>query len=117
MEDTPPNWDELLAKIGKDKGNKKARVISKIERDTTNNRVVHIATPAPDKNMDDVNAKDYNLLTINLGSTSMEQDIEEYQGSSVVILGRLRKEFQTKKELKKENERLRKFLEDLMKPL
>lgn len=58
VEDTPPNWDELLAKIGKDKGKKKARVISRIERDEASNRVVHIATPTPNKNRDYVAAKD-----------------------------------------------------------
>ena len=57
------------------------------------------------------------MHTINLGPTSMEQEIEEYEGSSAVILGRFRKEAQTKQELKKENERLKKYLEDLMKPL
>lgn len=92
MDDTPPNWDESLAKIGKDKGKKKARVISRIERDEANNRVVHIATPTQDKNKDEVTWHDYNMQNINLGPTSMEQDIEEYEGSSAVILGRLRKE-------------------------
>lgn len=72
VEDSLPNCDELLENIGKDKGKKKARVISKVERDETNNRVVHIATPIPDKNRDEVTRKDYNLLTINLGATSME---------------------------------------------
>lgn len=91
VDDTPPKLDELLANIRKGKGKKKAKVISKIERDETNSRVIHIATPAPDKNMDDVTRIDYNVQTINLGPTSMEQDIEEYEGSSAVILGRLRK--------------------------
>lgn len=57
------------------------------------------------------------MRTINLGPTSMEQEIEEYEGSSVVILGRLRKEVQTKQELKKENDKLKRYLKDLMKPL
>lgn len=92
LDDTPPNWDELLANIGKVKAKKKARFISKIERDEVNNRVAHIATLAPDKNRDDVTGSDYSVQTINLGPTSMEHDIEEYEGSSVLILGRLRKE-------------------------
>lgn len=117
VEDTSPNWDELLTKIVKDKAKKKARVISKIERDQESNKVVHIATPTPDNNRDEVTTKDYNVQTFNLGPTFIEQDIKDYQGSSTVILGRLRKEVQTKKELKKENEKLRKCLEDLMKPL
>lgn len=96
MEDTPPNWDALLAKIGKDKGKKKARVISRIERGEAHNRVVHIATPDPDKNKDDVVGRDYNIQTFNLGPTSVKQDIEDYEGSSAVILGRLRKETKTK---------------------
>lgn len=111
LEDSPPNWDELLPKIGKDKGEKKARVISKIERDEAHNRVVHIATLALDKNRDDVAGKDYNVQTFNLGPTSIEQDIKDHEGSSVVILGRLRKEIKTKQELKKENENLKKCLE------
>lgn len=117
VEDTPPNWDELLAKIGKDKGKKKSWIISKIERDEESNRVVHIATPAIDKNMDEVTAKDYNMQTIHLGPTFIEQEIEDYQASSAVILGRLRKEIKTKHEMKKEIEGLKKCLEDLMKPL
>lgn len=61
VEDTPPNWDDLLAKLGKDKGKKKARVILRIEIDEENNMVVHIATPIPDKNQDKVTRGDYNL--------------------------------------------------------
>lgn len=52
-----------------------------------------------------------------MGPTSIEQDIEDYDGSRAVIVGRLRKEIKTNHELKKENENLRKCLEDLMKPL
>lgn len=61
VEDSPPNWDALLAKIGNDKGKRRARVISRIERDEAHNRVFHIATPAPGKNRGNVAGKDYNV--------------------------------------------------------
>lgn len=61
VEDTPPNWDELLAKMGKIKDNKKARVILRIERDEAYKKFVHIATPTPEINKDDVVGKDYNI--------------------------------------------------------
>lgn len=96
---------------------KEAKVISRIKRDATNNKVVHIATPDLDKNRDDVPGSDYTIQTINLGPTSMEQEIEEYEGSNAVILGRLRKEVQTKQGLKRENEKLKKYFQNLMKPL
>lgn len=94
--DTPPNWDELLANIGKGKVKKKARVISRIERCEANNRVIHIATPMPDKNKDEVTSKDYSVQTISLGPTSMMQEVEEFEGSSAAILSRLKKEVQAK---------------------
>lgn len=61
VEDTPPNWDALLAKIGKDKGKKRARVISKVEMDEAHNKFVHIATLALDKDRNDVVEKDYSV--------------------------------------------------------
>lgn len=76
-------------------------MISGVERDEAHNRVVHIATLAPDKNKDDVARKDYNVQNFNLGPTSVEQDIEDYEDSSAVILGRLRKEIKTNQELKR----------------
>lgn len=49
VDDTPPNWDELLANIGKGKTKMKARVISKITRDEADNRIINIATLTADK--------------------------------------------------------------------
>lgn len=117
FEDTPLDWDEMLTKIGKGKKKKMEKLVSRIERDEAHNRVIHIATLATDKSKEEVTGKDYNVQTINLGPASMEHDIEEYEGSNAIIINRLRKETQSKHELRKENERIKKCLEDVMKPL
>lgn len=74
IDDSTPNWDDLLANIGKGKAKKKAKIIPRVGRDEANNRVIHIATPAPDKNKDEVTRQDYSVQRINLGPTSMIQE-------------------------------------------
>jgi hypothetical protein len=70
VDDTPPKRDDLIANIRKGKENK-AKVISKIDRDETNNKIIHIATLAPYQNKDGVTRKNYSIYNINLGPTSM----------------------------------------------
>lgn len=82
MDDTPPNWDELIANIGKGKEKKKARVISKITKDEADNRIIHNATPTTDKNKDEIVPQDYTIHRIKLGPTSKDQEKEEFQESS-----------------------------------
>jgi hypothetical protein len=45
VEEIVPDWDTFLASLGKTKEKKKAKVVSRITMDESNNIILHIATP------------------------------------------------------------------------
>lgn len=65
--------DDFLASVGKEKEQKKAKVVSKITRDDTGVRIAQVAVLMGDKARDAVTPMNYQVTTIDLGPTTKKR--------------------------------------------
>lgn len=87
----PPNPKDCVEEIldqaqVKTQDKMKPKVISHITIDMLGSWILQVATPLVDKDVEKIQARDYQVMTINIGPASKAQKIGEFQGSITTIL-------------------------------
>lgn len=90
MVETQPteDIDDFLARVGKEKEQKKAKKFSRITRDDIGARIAQVVVPMGDKIKDVVTPMDYQVTTIDLGATTKKQEFQEIENIVKVIEAR-----------------------------
>lgn len=116
-EEIVPNQDSFFTSLGRTKEKNKARLISTIIKDESNNKVLHVSTPTIEKNKHEATPKNYNVQTINLGPSTKKKETKDLKDFVDVVLKGLDKEVQAKERLQNQVEELQKYIQHLFKPL
>lgn len=116
-EEATDKLDSFLEWIGQTIEKKKATKLSKITRDNIVSQIIQIATPRVDKPEDEITTDDYDLETIELGPTTVEQEIEDLSDSVKIVQDILRIELENKNKLERELNTLRNYVQQLRNPI
>lgn len=118
-EEVPEEEDDMadfLARLEAVSARKLAKAFSTIQRDEVGHRTVQVAVPTVDKSREEITPLEYAITIVDLGPTTKGHEMEELDNSVSTIKARLEKEIATKKDYKREVERLKEYIQHLTKP-
>lgn len=77
--------EDFLNRIGKIVEKKQAKKYSKITKESSGFQLVQVVIPKVNTTKDDITLEEYEVTTVDLGPTTKEQEIEEFDESVKVI--------------------------------
>lgn len=77
--------EDLINMINKPTKKKVVKKFSKVTRDESRSRMLHLAVPRVDKDRNEITPNEYNITIVNLGNTSKAQVIEYFDESYLAL--------------------------------
>lgn len=109
--------EELLKRMDRPAERKAPRKFSKVVREESGSRILHIAEPAMDKDRSEIRQEDYLIRQIDLGHASTGQVVGDFEECSLAIKEKLLKSKAKCKRLREENRVLCEYVKSFKRPL
>lgn len=113
--DAMQELEELLSRIDRPV-EKVARKFSKITRDESGSRILHLAVPRVNKDKNWITPNEYEITEVDLGKSSKAQMVEDFDESSLALKEQMKRMEEKNKRLKSENKALCKYVQCLRHP-